>query len=183
MTDVADRYRKLAVAMESRIAAVPDDRWSNPAPCEEWVARDVVQHLVDTPAIFFGMVDLPAPAGGPSVDDDPLGAFTHVRDTVQAALDDPAVADLPYDGFFGPSTFAKGVDQFLSADLVIHAWDLARATGQDERLDPDEVHRLHEGMLPMDDALRAPGAFGPKVEPPADADEQTRLLCFLGRQV
>lgn len=183
MTDVADRYRKLAAAMEERIAAVPDDRWSSPAPCEGWVARDVVQHLVDTPAIFFGMVDQPAPSGGPSVDDDPVGAFTDARDAVQTALDDPAVADLPYEGFFGPSTFAEGVDQFLCADLVIHSWDLARATGQDERLDREEVHRLFEGMLPMDDMLRAPGAFGPKVEPPAGADEQTQLLCFLGRQV
>ena len=183
MAAVADRYRTLAAAMEDRIAAVPDDRWGSPAPCEGWSARDVVQHLVDTPAMFFGLVNQPAPTGGPSVDDDPVGAFRHVRDAVQRALDDPAVADLPYEGFMGASTFAKGVDQFLCADLVIHAWDLARATGQDERLDPDEVHRLSEALLPMDDMLRAPGAFGPKVEPPPGADEQTRLLCFLGRRV
>jgi uncharacterized protein (TIGR03086 family) len=183
MTAIADRYRRLAAAMEERIAAVPDDRWGSPAPCEGWTARDVVKHLVDTPAMFFGLVNQPAPAGGPSVDDDPVGAFAHVRDAVQGALDDPAVADLPYEGLMGASTFAKGLDQFLSADLVIHAWDLARATGQDDRLDPDEVHRLHERMLPMDEMLRAPGAFGPKIEPPAGADEQTQLLCFLGRRV
>jgi uncharacterized protein (TIGR03086 family) len=169
--------------MTERIAAVPADRWASPSPCEGWTAREVVQHLVDTPAIFFGLVEQPAPTGGPSVEDDPVGAFTHARDAVQAALDDPAVAERPYEGFFGPSTFEQGVDQFLSADLVIHAWDLARATGQDERLDPDEVHGLYEAMLPMDEAIRAPGAFGPKVEPPRGADEQTQLLCFLGRRV
>ena len=112
-----------------------------------------------------------------------MGAFRQVRQAVQAALEDPIVAQHGYDGMFGTSTFEKGVDQFLCADLVVHAWDLARATGQDERLDPDEVHRLYEAMLPMDDAIRAPGAFGPKVEAPDGADEQTRLLCFLGRQV
>lgn len=183
MTDIADRYRTLAGAMEERIAAVPGDRWSSPAPCEGWTARDVVRHLADTPAIFFGMIDEPPPAGGPSVDDDPVGAFRHVRSAVQAALEDPGVAERGYEGVFGKSTFEKGVDQFLCADLVVHAWDLARATGQDERLDPDEVHNLYEAMLPMDEAIRAPGAFGPKVEPPPGADEQTRLLCFLGRQV
>lgn len=183
MTGIADRYDKLAGAMEARIAVVPEDRWGSPAPCSGWTARDVVQHLVDTPAIFFGMIEEPAPTGGPAVDDDPLGAFRHVRRAVQAALEDPAVAQHGYDGRFGASTFEKGVDQFLCADLVVHAWDLARATGQDERLDPDEVHRLYEAMLPMDDAIRAPGAFGPKVEPPEGADEQTRLLCFLGRAV
>jgi uncharacterized protein (TIGR03086 family) len=183
MSDISNRYRKLAAAMTERIAAVPDDRWASPSPCEGWTAREVVRHLVDTPAIFFGLVEQPAPTGGPSVDADPVGAFAHVRDAVQAALDDPAVAEKPYEGVFGPSTFERGVDQFLSADLVIHAWDLARATGQDERLDPDEVHGLYEAMLPMDEAIRAPGAFGPKVEPPPGADEQTTLLCFLGRQV
>ncbi len=183
MTEIADRYDTLAGAMQARIAAVPEDRWASPAPCEGWTARDVVQHLVDTPAIFFGMIDEPAPSGGPSVDDDPVGAFQHVRSAVLAALADPAVAERGYDGMLGSSTFEKGVDRFLCADLVVHAWDLARATGQDERLDPAEVDRLYEAMLPMDEHMRAPGAFGPKVEPPPDADAQTRLLCFLGRQV
>ncbi len=183
MTDISDRYRKLATAMEERIAAVPDDRWASPAPCEGWTARDVVQHLVDTPALFFGMIEEPMPAGGPSVDDDPAGAFQHVRSVVQAALDDPAVAERGFEGGLGKSTFEKGVDRFLCADLVVHAWDLARATGQDERLDPDEVDRLCEAMLPMDEHMRGPGAFGPKIEPPPDADAQTTLLCFLGRQV
>lgn len=183
MSHVADRYRKLAAGMEERIAAVPEDRWSNQSPCEDWTARDVVRHLVDTPPMFFGFVGQDAPTGGPSVDEDPVGAFTNVRDAVQAALDDPTVADRPFEGMFGPSTFAKSVDQFLCADLVVHAWDLARATGQDERLDPDEVHAVFEALQPMDDAMRGPGAFGPKIEPPAGADEQTRFLCFLGRKV
>lgn len=183
MSDISNRYRKLASAMTERIAAVPADRWASPSPCADWTAREVVRHLVDTPAIFFGLVEQPVPTGGPSVDDDPVRAFAHARDAVQAALDDPAVAEKAYEGFFGPSTFEQGVAQFLCADLVIHAWDLARATGQDDRLDPGEVHALYEAMLPMDEAIRAPGAFGPKVEPPSGADEQTRLLCFLGRQV
>lgn len=183
MSAAADRYRKLSDEMVQRIAAVPEDRWESQSPCEDWTARDVVRHLVDTPAMFFGFVDATPPSGGPSVEDDPLGAFSHARDAVLAALDDPAVADKEYDGGFGKSTFARGVDQFLSTDLVVHGWDLARATGLDETLDPDEVRRLHEAMLPMDEAMRGPGAFGPKIDPPADADEQTKLLCFLGRHV
>jgi uncharacterized protein (TIGR03086 family) len=183
MTSAAERYRSLAGDMTDRIAAVPKDRWDSPTPCEDWTARDLLQHLVDTPAIFFNMVDAEPPSPGPSPDDDPVGAFTHVRDAVQAALEDPAIADREYDGAFGKNTFAGGIGQFICGDLVIHGWDLARATGQDERLDPDEVHRLYEAMLPMDEAIRGPGAFGPKVEPPPGADEQTQVLCFLGRQV
>ncbi len=182
MTAVADRYRTLAASMEERIRAVPDDAWSNPSPCEGWTARDVVRHLVETPPMFFGFVEVPAPEV-PSVDEDPVGAFTTMRDAVQVALEDPAVADKEFDGFMGRSTFAQGVDRFLCADLVVHAWDLARATGQDEQLPPDEVHDVFEALKPMDEAMRGPGAFGPKVEPPPDADEQTRFLSFLGRRV
>lgn len=183
MTDVAERYRKLAGAMADRISAVPDGRWEAPAPCEGWTALDVVKHLSETPGIFFGMVGETPPSGGPSVDDDPLGAFNHAREAVQAALDDPNIADKEYDGALGKNTFAGGVDRFICADLVVHAWDLGRATGGDERLDPDEVRAIHEAMLPMDEMMRAPGAFGPKIEPAPDADEQTKLLNFLGREV
>lgn len=59
---------------------------------------------------------------------------------------------------------------------------LARATGLDETLDADEVHSMYVGMEPMDAALRGSGHFGPRVPAPDDADEQTRLLAFTGRQ-
>jgi uncharacterized protein (TIGR03086 family) len=182
MSAQADRYRTLAQAMEQTIAGVPDAKWAAPSPCEDWKARDIVRHLVDTSGMFLGYIGQEA-RPGPSVDDDPLGAFRAARDAVQAALDDPSTADQEYDGMFGTTTFATSVDGFLSADLVIHRWDLARATGQDETLPTDEVERIHAQLEPMDEKMRGPGAFGPKVEPPPGADAQTKLLCFLGRQV
>ena len=182
MTTPADRYRNLAAAMTECIAGVPADGWEAQTPCEDWKARDVVRHLVDTSGTFLGFIGQDPP-DGPSVDDDPLGAFTAARDSIQAALDDPATAQQEYDGMFGRTTFAESVDGFLSADLVIHRWDLARATGQDEKLPDDEVRRLEQMLTPMDEKMRGPGAFGPKVEPPPGADAQTELLCFLGRHV
>jgi uncharacterized protein (TIGR03086 family) len=182
MSTEADRYRSLSASMTETIASVPDDRWAAPTPCEDWTARDLVAHLVSTSGMFLGFIGQDAPEGT-RVDDDPLGAFTEARDAVQAALDDPTSANQEYDGLMGRTTFAKGVDGFLAADLVIHRWDLARATGQDEGLPVDEVRRVYEMLEPMDEQMRQPGAFGPKVEPPAGADEQTQLLCFLGRHV
>jgi uncharacterized protein (TIGR03086 family) len=182
MSAAADRYRTLSASMADTIAGVPDDGWGASTPCEDWKARDIVRHLVDTSGMFLGFIGQETPAG-PSVDDDPLGAFTTARDAVQSALDDPATEAQEYDGMFGQTTFGESVDRFLSADLVIHRWDLARATGQDETLPADEVSRIHEALAPMDDKMRGPGAFGPKVEPPEGADDQTKLLCFLGRHV
>jgi uncharacterized protein (TIGR03086 family) len=182
MSEIADRYRKLSTAMTERIAAVPADGWEADTPCEDWKARDLVGHLVDTSGMFLGFIGEDPPSG-PTVADDPLAAFTAARDAVQSALDDPARAQQEYDGMFGKTTFEQSVDGFLSADLVVHAWDLARAAGQDDSLPVDEVERVHRQLEPMDDKMRGPGAFGPKIEPPPDADPQTKLLCFLGRQV
>ena len=63
----------------------------------------------------------------------------------------------------------------------MHTWDLARATGQDERLDPEFCATLLAGMEPMDEILRQSGQYGPRVPVPDDADVQTRMLAFIGR--
>jgi uncharacterized protein (TIGR03086 family) len=74
------------------------------------------------------------------------------------------------------------VDMLVTPDVLIHTWDLARATGLDERLDERIAAQTLTGMQPMDEALRASGHYGPRVEVPAEADIQTRLLAFTGRQ-
>lgn len=182
MSEIADRHRKLAAAFTARVEAVPAQRWDNPSPCEGWTARDVVGHVIDVAHMYFQLIGHEQPRG-PSVHDDPVAAWATTRDAVQAALEDPVVATTEYDGQFGRKSFEAGIDQLLCFDLLVHAWDLARATGLDERLDPAEVRAAFEMAKPMDDMLRTPGVCGPKVEPPAGADEQTRLLAFLGRTV
>lgn len=79
---------------------------------------------------------------------------------------------------------ADTVDAFMSADLVIHAWDVARAAGlpDPEEMPADEVERLDTNLRGMGDALRGPGAFGPEVPVSDDAPAQDRLLGFLGRR-
>jgi len=183
MTEISDRFAKLADQMADRIAAVPAEGWGAPTPCEGWAARDLLDHLCDGPSTFMGMVGLDPIPPGPDRTEDPVGAFRHATAAVQARLEDPSIATKEFDLPIGPQTFEGAVSQFLSGDLVIHQWDLARATGQDETLDADEVRGMHAALLPLDDFLRAPGIFGPKVEAPADADEQTAFLSFLGRQV
>jgi uncharacterized protein (TIGR03086 family) len=186
MSEISDRYRTVAAQFTERVKAVPDSAWSNPAPCEGWVARDVVRHLTDwLPGYFFDQWDV-ALRPVPSVDDDPLGAWLAVDGTIQDALDDPAVADSRRETRMGPSTFAEQVDMICTPDVLIHTWDLARAAGLDEVLDPGEVARNVAGVEAMDptveQAMRDSGHYGPRVEVPADADAQTRLLAFMGRR-
>ena len=73
------------------------------------------------------------------------------------------------------------MSRFFTTDVFLHTWDLARATGQDDHLDPERCAAMLEGMLPLDEMLRASGQFGPKVDPGPDADAVSRLMAFVGR--
>ena len=172
----------MAGQFTQRVKAVPEDAWDNPAPCEGWVARDVVGHLVEwVPAFFSGTFDVAFPPV-PSVADDPVKAWELVDGTIRSALADPATASAERDTPMGRSSLEQSIDMICTNDILIHTWDLARATGLDETLDPDEVHRLFQGMEPFDEPMRQSGHYGPRVEVPDDADEQTKLIAFTGRQ-
>jgi uncharacterized protein (TIGR03086 family) len=182
MSESAERYRKVSGQLTQRVHAVPAGAWENAAPCEGWVARDVIRHIVEwMPAFFRANADLEL-AAAPSVDEDPAAAWDAINRSLQDALDDPDVAAREFDMPMGHFTVERAIDMFCTGDLLVHTWDLARATGLDEALDADEVHRMFVGMEPMDDALRQSGHYGPRVDVPADADEQTKLIAFTGRQ-
>jgi len=181
MSEIADRYRRLSDAFADKIAAVPDDCWERQSPCEEWKARDVVNHVVGTQGMFLGFVGEEL-KDVPSVDENPLAAWNAARAQIQQRLDDPERAKIEFEGLTGRSTFEAAVDKFLCADLVVHGWDLARATGLDESIEPDDAQRVRRSMESMGDSLRSPGAFGAEVEPSPGADEQQKMLAFLGRR-
>jgi selenocysteine-specific elongation factor len=177
----ADRYRTLVEAFAAKVAAVQPDQWTNPSPCEGWTARDVVRHVVDTHAQFEGLVGREL-GEVPSVDDDPVAALAAARAVVQADLDDPDRAGAAFEGFFGQSTFAAAVDRFVGFDLVVHGWDLARATGQDETIDPSEIDRVRAAAEAFGDSLRGSGVCAAAIDLGPEAGAQDRLLAFLGRQ-
>ncbi len=182
MNEIAPRFRAVAARFTETVAGVPADKWDSPAPCEGWVALDVIRHLVEwVPGFFaaYGGLEFPIAL---SVDEDPARAWASLRDHLQGLLDDRAIAGRTIDGPAGPTTIGDAIGTFVLGDVLIHTWDLARATGLDETLDAEEVHGMYEGMLPMDAALRASGHFGARVEVPDDADEQTKLLAFTGRR-
>ena len=80
-------------------------------------------------------------------------------------------------------TYARSVDGFVCLDLVVHGWDLARATGQGETIAPEEVDRALGFIDEMGGAstMRDNGVTGPEVAVPADASKQDRMLGLLGR--
>ncbi len=182
MSEFSDRYRKVAGRFTDRVLGVPEGAWENPAPCKGWVARDIVRHLVEwVPGFFESNAGIELPKAT-TVDTNPAAAWAALCDTIQALLDDPEVALRELEMRMGRYSVERSIDMFVTGDVLLHTWDLARATGQDETLDPDEVHRMLQGMEPMDELLRQSGHYGPRVDVPDDADEQTRLVAFIGRR-
>lgn len=176
----AESFRQVAGPFTDRVQGVSD--WEAPAPVEGWTARDVVRHLVEwfPPMLRDGAgIELPP---GPSVDTDPVGAWRSISSGVQEVLDDPATAHRTLQNpHLGEMPVGEAVEMVFTADVFMHTWDLARASGQDETLDPQRCAAMLAGMEPIEDLLRSSGHYGPRVPVPDDSDVQTRLIAFIGR--
>ena len=180
MSDVADRYRQLSETFADLVASVPESQWSAQSPCEQWSALAVVQHVIDTHGMFEQLAG--RPFDPPQVDpSSALEGFRDVQSIVQADLDDPERAGAAWDGYFGRTNFAAGIDRFVCFDLVVHAWDLAWATDVVYSMPPGEMDRIEADLGYFGDALYASGAVGAPLDPPPDANRQTRVLAALGR--
>jgi len=176
----AERHRQIGQVFTDRVRGA--QQWDAPAPVDGWTARDVVRHLVEWFPSFLAAgsgIQLPT---GPSADDDPVAAWQVHCDAVQALLDDPATADRVLSNpHIGELPLDRAIDQFYTSDVFMHTWDLARATGQDDRLDPDFCALLLAGMEPMEEIIRSSGQYGARVPVKDDADAQTKMLGFIGR--
>jgi uncharacterized protein (TIGR03086 family) len=181
MTDVQDRYRQVSNGFDAAVRAVTPDKWEAQSPCKEWRARDVVAHVVEGHrGVITGIK-----GGDPKrlgADEDPVEAWENASRAIGEITGDPEALAKELDGPTGKMPAGQIIGQFVTMDVLVHTWDLARAVGADERLDEDSVARAYEALKPMDAMIRQPNVFGPKLEPPSDADLQTEFLYFLGRQ-
>jgi uncharacterized protein (TIGR03086 family) len=176
----AERHRQLAGGFTDRVLGTRD--WDAPAPVQGWRARDVVRHLTEwLPALLADGAGIEL-SSGISVDDDPAAAWLAHSSAVQALLDDPVTADrLLTNRYLGELPVGQAIDRFYTTDVFLHTWDLARATGQDDRLDPQLCADLLGEMEPIDELLRSSGQYGPRVPVPPDAGPQDQLIGFIGR--
>ncbi|HEX2850462.1 MAG TPA: TIGR03086 family metal-binding protein [Acidimicrobiales bacterium] len=182
MSEAVDRYTHLADEFAKRVEATPDDRWDAPSPNPGWTARDVVAHIVDSQRRLVGALDGTEPETGIAAGVDPKAAWRESYAAVREALAQPANLEKQVPGPMGPMPVDMAVGRIASTDVLIHTWDLARATGGDEQLDADAVAHAYEGLKPLDAMIRRPGLFGDKVDVPEGADLQTEFLCFVGRK-
>lgn len=177
---VADRYREVAGRFGALVADVRD--WDAPAPVDGWRARDVVGHLTGWfPPMLEGGCDVRLEPL-PSAEDDPAGAWAALDGQLRDLLADPAGADVVHVGpHTGRTPLPELVDRYFTTDIFMHTWDLARATGQPDRLDEEHAAEVLAGMQGMEQVLRDSGQFGQQQPVPEDADATDRLIAFIGR--
>lgn len=184
MNTTAERYGAARGPLTDLIETVDAASWSSSSPCEGWTARDVVRHIIDTQRDFLAThgVDL---GDEPDVDHDPARAWRDHAGRVQARLDDndddTDVAAIAFEGFFGPTTVGAALEQFYIWDMVVHRWDIARATGLDAGLTDAEIDEMEQGADSFGDALYMDGICRPGVSAPAGAGRLEIVLARLGR--
>lgn len=177
---VADRYRSAADGFGRRVAGTTD--WDSPTPVTQWRARDVVGHLTSwLPALVASGCEVRLEPV-PSAEEDPVGAWAGLDAQIRSLLDDPASAEIVFEHeHIGRLPLPQMLDQYFTSDVVFHTWDLARATGQDDRLDEDYLAGALVGMQAQAEMIRASGQFGEQQPVPDDASVQERFFAFIGR--
>lgn len=168
------------------IAGIGDDQRSLPTPCAGWDVHALVRHVVgqDLRNFLAGAraesADWQAPAD--ELADDWAGLF---RDGAQRLLAEWRAADLelevPTMGG-GVAPLGSRLDQQI-AEFAMHSWDLVRATGQKEDLDPAVAeHSLDWSKKLLRPEYRGPNmAFGPEVPVDPEAPPYDRLAGWFGR--
>ncbi|ANS31859.1 hypothetical protein R1CP_36265 (plasmid) [Rhodococcus opacus] len=177
---ITSLYSRVAQDFTDRLLGCPQDRWNSASPCPGWTAWDVAAHVVGNHRRACAGLrgnDYRVPTAG----EDVVAAWLDATAGVQASPESEATAQQVLGAEFGYLPFEHFVRRMACADTLIHTWDFARATGQDEHLDPEAVELARTFLVAEDDRIRLPHAFGAKVAPTDNADAQTQLLNFLGR--
>jgi uncharacterized protein (TIGR03086 family) len=184
--DLITAYRRGLAGFTDRVAQVADGQWSDPTPCEDWDVRTLVNHVVHeqrwTVPLFAGatMEEVGDRFEGDLLGTDPAVVAREAAAQAEAAIAESGVLDRTVHLSFGDTPAEEYVHQLL-ADYVVHAWDLAVAIGADPQMDPDAVRESADWFTEREQLYRQSGAIGPRVEVPADADEQDRLIGAFGR--
>jgi uncharacterized protein (TIGR03086 family) len=182
--DIVEAHRTAVEAWQRKVDAIGSDQWDNPTPCTEWSVRDLTNHVVGEELWMVPLLRGSTIAEvGDRFDGDVLGQDP--VSTSRAAADEAvAVADelLPAGGkvhlSYGEEDAAEYAWQ-LTADHLIHGWDLAAGTGQDPAMDPDLVSTIGGWFAAREHLYRDAGAIGPRAA--LTGDPQADLLAAFGR--
>lgn len=177
-------HRRTVEHWAAHVAGVENDQWGDPTPCAQWSVRDLVNHVVgeelwSVPLVRGAtMKEVGSQFDGDVLGDDPGPTARTAAAEALAVVD----AVVPGGGrvhlSYGEEDMGEYIRQ-LSADHLIHGWDLAAATGADTAMDPELVAEVALWFAGREEMYRSAGATGPR--PSSDGDPQSDLLAAFGR--
>lgn len=182
-----DRLTQAIDQAEAAISGIRPDQATLPTPCQSWDVRALVNHLVHDLQQFTAMASGARYAKDDSdvIDGDWLGAYRGAAATLLETWSREGALDRTIHLPFGdvPATWSVGQQV---ADVVVHGWDIAKATGQPTELDPDLGRvALEWGQKNLKPQFRGDEesgkVFGPEVAVPEEAPVYERLAGWFGR--
>ena len=188
--DVVATFERVLDRTNDVVDRVEPSQLGNQTLCEEWDVRAVINHITGGATMFAECVEYGAVAdsrlgelmAGDNLGDDFKGRYRAASDRARATFAMPGALDKTVKLPFGemPAMIALNI---AIMDVMTHALDIARATGQ--TVDDDEILAiaLDVGRHLISDERRVPGRFGPEQSVGADASAADQLLAFAGRKV
>ena len=180
-----------ALAASQKIAAdllanVTPDQLDQPTPCANWNVGQLIDHMVGAQYwALGGMTGQPSTETGEgSSTGDFCAAFDAAAQQALAAFSEPGALGKMVNPGFGdmPGAALLGL---AATDTFTHAWDLAKATGQDTNLDPQLAAAFLEGSKQaIQPAFRSETGeiFGPEQQAPDGASSADQLAAFPRRK-
>jgi uncharacterized protein (TIGR03086 family) len=184
-----DAFEALSSAnaeFEARLRLVRPSDWTRPTPCDAWDVHALVNHVVGANRRYTMLLggasaaEVDATRSTDHLGDDAVAAFRATAAELTDAFCHEGVLTRTAHHPAGDRTGAELLDMRV-LDVIVHAWDLARAIDADERLEPGIVSFVlacAPGLI----AGSRPGSFTtPADELPPGAPTQARLLHLAGR--
>lgn len=181
-----DIYELTRSKLRPILEAVNSGQFGSSTPCVEWTVQNLINHALGVQhfaqsvlapgsgATPGGDVNAPLPAEGAAAALDSI--TTDVLATLRS-IDLSATVETPFGAMPGGQFIMVPI-----ADMIIHTWDVAKATGQNTTLDAGLAETGYNVMTGVAETGRANGAFGPEITVPGTASFQERMLGLSGRQ-
>lgn len=189
-TSIADLLKAATAHAVPVVRAIPEDRLTAPTPCAEYDVKALVNHLLQVLVQFQALAAKQDSEFGETPDlvaesreagSDWRDRFADEAAKLVAAWAAPGADEGTTGAMDMP---ARTVGCMALLDLTVHAWDLARATGQEYEPAPESsgvVAALREAVAGLAPTARKMGVFGEPVAVPEGAGELERLLAETGR--
>lgn len=183
--DLIEVHNRALDQTQMLVDGVETSQMTRPTPCREWDVRALLGHMVVGNRSYTDIARCrqrrPTP-GEDVLGNDPTLAYRQSAEDVKQAWRDPLLLDQTLPSHLGRMSGRTFLGIHL-VETVVHGWDLAMATGQQTRFDPDIVQAAMEISRDVLAELPRGTWFDPQLEVGDDCSAIECLAAFLGRNL